>query len=84
MSSVTKNCRQTWPDGIVAGVNIEKLDILSKNRFHVLQHSDAIDTVVEDTDTGNNMRNMHSCMNQPRLAMQLKNILVEKKTKIGF
>ena len=55
MSSITKNCRKTWPDGSVAGVDIEKPDILSKHRFHVLQYLDAIDTVVEETDTGNSM-----------------------------
>ena len=84
MNSLTKSCQKTWPAGSVAGIDTKKPYILSKNRFHVLQHLDAIDTVVEDTNTRNSMPNMHGCMNQPRFAMQVKNKLVEKKTKMGF
>ena len=54
-----------------------------KKRFHVLQHLDAIDTVVKDANAGNNMPNMHGCINQPRLATQVKNKLVGKN-KNGF
>ena len=76
MSNLTKNRHTTWPDDSVAEVVTEKPDILSNNRFHVLQHLDATDPLVADTNTRNSMQNMSGCINKPKLAMQVKNKLV--------
>ena len=56
----------------MTGANIKKPDISLKNRFHALQHLNAIDTVVEDIHTGNNVQNQDSCIDKPRLVMQVK------------
>ena len=34
---------------------------------------------MEDTQTGNNVQNLDSCIDKPRLAMQIENALVKKK-----
>ena len=72
MSNLTKICHTTWPDGSVAGVVTEKPDILSNNRFHVVQYLDATDPLVADTNTNNSMQNMSGCITKPKLAMQVK------------
>ena len=78
MSNLTKIRHTTWPDGSVHGVVTEKPDILSNNRFHVLQHLDATDPLVADTNTRNSMQNMSGCITKPKLAMQVKNKMVGK------
>ena len=79
MSNLKKISHTTWPDGSVAGVVTEKPDILSNNRFHVLQHLDATDPLVADTNTNNSMQNMSGCIAKPKL----KTNWWEKKTKMG-
>ena len=67
-----KNLPQTWGSGSVTGVVTK---ILSNNRFHVLQHLDADDLFMADTNTKDSMQNMPGCINQPILAKQVKNEL---------
>ena len=58
-----KNCQETWPDGSVAGVVMEKPDMLSNHRFHVLQHLDVSDPFVADTNATDSLQNIRGCMN---------------------
>ena len=81
---VAKNFPQPWGSGSVTEVVAQKPEILSNNRFHVLQQLVADDLCVVDTDTKDSMENMSCCSNQPTLAKQVKNHLVGKKTKMGF
>ena len=75
---------QSWGSGSVTEVVAQKPEILSNNRFHVLQQLVADDLCVVDTDTKDSMENMSCCSNQPTLANQVKNHLVGKKPKMGF
>ena len=79
-----RNFQQTWGSGSVTGVVTKKPEILSNNRFHVLQQLDADDLCMADTNTKDSMQNMPGCINQPILAKQVKNELVGKKTKMGL
>ena len=81
---VAKNFPQAWGSGSVTEVVTQKPEILSNNRFHVLQQLVADDLCVVDTDTKDSMENMSCCSNQPTLAKQVKNHLVGKKTKMGL
>ena len=81
---VAKNFPQPWGSGSVTEVVAQKPEILSNNRFHVLQQLVADDLCVVDTDTKDSMENMSCCSNQPTLAKQVKNHLEGKKTKMGF
>ena len=83
-NTTAKNFQQTWGSGSVTGVVTKKPEILSNNRFHVLQQLHADDLCMTDTNTKDNMENMSGCINQPILAKQVKNHLVGKKTKMGL
>ena len=66
----------------MTGVVTKKPEILSNNRFHRLQHLNADDSSMADTNTKESMQNMRSCINQPILAKQVKNKLVGKKQDV--
>ena len=83
-NTTAKNFQKSWGSGSVTEVVTKKPEILSNNRFHVLQQLHADDLCMTDTDTKNSMENMLGCSNRPTLAKQVKNQLVGKKTKMGL
>ena len=74
MNGFTQSCQKSWPGGSVAGGDTKMLDILSEQvpcftAFGCYRYSCRNYKCMQD---------MHGCINQPRLAMQVKNKLVEK------
>ena len=49
-STVSEICHKIMPDGSVTGANPDKPFVPLRNRFHVLQHLEATDTVVESNN----------------------------------
>ena len=68
--NIQKNGEETVSGGSVTGDGPDGHNVPVKNRFHVLQHSDADNATDEYTIDTNNYQNC--CTNQPLLAMQVK------------